>query len=355
MKAKFLIVTVSVLAIFTSCKKNDTPPTEITPVTTGVYVLNEGNYNANNTTLSYYNFSTGTAATDFYETANGSKLGDTGNDILLYGGKIYIIMNVSSYVEVADAFTAKSLKKIPFEKTDGGKRQPRYAAAYKNKVLVSSYDGTIAVIDTGSLHVDKWITVGTNPEGLTVSGDRLYVANSGGLSLEFDSTLSVVDLLSFEEVQKITVGINPGAVTADNSGNIYVACTGNYASIAPSLVKVSTASNTVVAKADTAVGKIRYHDGLLYTTGGYFGSANVRTLNTTNFSQTSANFVVDGTAILNPYGIHIDPESGDVYVTDSKDYVSSGEVFCFDKTGKKKFSFSVTPGVSPNSVAIVKQ
>lgn len=354
MKTRFLIIAVSTLFVFNSCTKDDLPPVNIPEVTGGVYVLNEGSFNGNNTTLSYYSFATQTPVTDFYQNTNGSGLGDTGNDMLLYGGKLYIVMNVSSYVEVADARTAKSLKKIKFEQDGGVARQPRYAVGHKNKVLVSSYDGTVAVIDTSNLTVEKWIEVGTNPEGVVASGDRLYVANSGGLSAELDSTISVIDLTTYTELQKITVGVNPGAITADNSGNVYVACTGNYANIGPKLVKVSTASNTVVASADTAVGKLKFYNGLLYTTGGYLGSANVRTLNTNDFSQTSPNFVTDGTSITNPYGININIENGDVYVTDSKNYSTAGEVFCFDKNGKKKFSFSVSPGLNPNSVAIIQ-
>jgi len=355
MKINFSVIAVSLLMFVSACKKEDKPAVETPEVTTGVYVLNEGNFGANNTTLTYYSFSTNTPVTDYYQNANGSGLGDTGNDMLIYGGKAYIVMNVSSYVEVTDAFTAKNIKKIPIETTAGVKRQPRYAAAYKSKVLVTSYDGTVAVIDTTSLEVEKWIEVGTNPEGLVVSGDRLYVANSGGLSAEFDSTLSVVDLKTFEELEKVVVGINPGAIAADNSGNIYVACAGNYADVAPSLVKLNTSGNTIVAKADTTVGKIKFYNGLLYTTGGYSGSPYVRTLNTTDFSQTGANFVTDGTTVTLPYGISIDEENGDVYVTDAKNFTNTGEVFCFDKIGKKKFSFSVSPGVSPNTVAIIRQ
>ncbi|MEO6914555.1 MAG: hypothetical protein ABI151_02010, partial [Chitinophagaceae bacterium] len=232
---------------------------------------------------------------------------------------------------------------------------PRFAVGYKNKVLVSSYDGTVAVIDTTSLTVDKFITVGSNPEGMVVSGDKLYVANSGGLNLVMDSTLSVIDLTTMTETLKIKVGVNPGSVTADNAGNVYVACTGDYARIKPKLVKVNTATNTIVKSADTAIGKLRYYDGLLYATGGYLGSSKLRALSTTDFAQTRADFITDGTVLTKPYGLNIDNATGDVYLTDAKNYTSSGEVFCFDKTGKKKFSFSVSPGVSPNTVAIVKQ
>ena len=351
-----LLVCLTILSM-TACKKDNAPTTTTTPpkVTTGVYVLSEGLFNMNNTTLTYFNFSSSTATTDFFANTNGSGLGDTGNDIIIYGGKIYIVMNVSSYVEVADALTAKHISKIDFKTSGSAPRQPRSAVGYKNKVLVTSYDGTVAVIDTTSLTIEKFITVGANPEQLAISGDKLFVANSGGLNPVYDSTVSVVDLTSFTETQKIVVGLNPFCVTADSSGNVYVGCSGNFASIGPKLVKLNASTNTIIKSADTAVGKIHFFNGALYATGGYLGTSNVRALSTTDFSQASPNFITDGTIVTQPYGVNIDPQSGDVYITDAKDYISSGEVFCFDKTGKKKFSFSVTPGINPNTVVFIRQ
>lgn len=62
-----------------------------------------------------------------------------------------------------------------------------------------------------------------------------------------------------------------------------------------------------------------------------------------------------GPKIKLAYGVNVDDATGEVYVTDAKDYISSGEVFCFDNTGKKKFSFSVTPGLNPNTVVLIKK
>jgi YVTN family beta-propeller protein len=354
-KIKFCALAITLTSLFVSCKKNDTPPVTVPKVTTGLYVLSEGTFNGNNTTLTYYNFATSTPSTDFFATANGSGLGDTGNDIIIYGGKMYIVVNVSSYVEIADALTGKEIKKISFKTATSVPRQPRYAVGYKNKVLVSSYDGTVAVIDTTSLLAERFINVGKNPEQMAVIGSNLYVANSGGLTPGYDSTVSVVDLATYTETKKITVGVNPASIAADSAGNIYVGCIGDYNTVSPKLVKVNATTGVVIKSADTAVGKIRFYNNLLYVTGGYLGSVYVRTLNTTDFKQTSSNFVTDGTVVTFPYGLNIDPGTGDVYVTDGVDYVSAGRVFCFDKTGKKKFSFSVDPGRNPNTVVFIKQ
>ena len=348
-------VCAGLLLVLASCHKDDTSPVTPPVVTTGLYVLDEGLFNANNTMLTYYNFSTGTASTDFFASVNGSGLGDTGNDIVIYGGKLYVVMNVSSYVEVADALTAKEIKKIDLK--DGStSRQPRYAVGYKNKLLVSSYDGTVAVIDTTTLTIDKFITVGSNPEQLVVSGDKLFVANSGGLNYpNYDSTVSVIDLNSFTEKGKIVVGLNPGKMAADNNGNVFVVSSGNYSDVFPKIVHINAASEAVVGSVDSSVYIIRCSGDKLYATGGYGVDQKVIVFNTSDLSVSKNNFIADGTAITSTYGLNIDDETGDVYVTDAKDYVSPGEVFCFDKTGTKKFSFSTTPGINPDKVVIIKK
>ena len=61
----------------------------------------------NNTTLTYYDFASATPTTDYFKNVNGFGLGDTGSDFIIYGGKVYIVMNVSGYVAVANAFSCK--------------------------------------------------------------------------------------------------------------------------------------------------------------------------------------------------------------------------------------------------------
>jgi YVTN family beta-propeller protein len=351
-KKKLPFLFLSLVLVVFSCKKNDSPPPVTPKVTTGVYTLDQGNYGHNNTALTYYDFTSGTPATDFFKSVNGFGLGDTGSDFIIYGGKVYIVMNVSGYVAVSNSSNAKFIDTINF-KNAGVNRGPENIIAYGTNVFVSSSDGTVAVIDTTTLTIGKFITVGTNPAQMAVSGSNLYVSNTGAISGNYDSTLSVIDLTALAETGKITVGINPGSIAGDSSGNIFVACTGDYISIAPTLVKVSVGTGKVILTVDSIVGSIRYYNNTLLTTGGYLGAANTGILNTSDLTAVRSSFVTDGTVITNPYGLDVDPATGDLYVCDAKDYSSSGEVFCFDKNGKQKFNFSTTPGISPIRTQLV--
>jgi YVTN family beta-propeller protein len=342
-----------VIMLMTACSKESNSGNPNQPLTSGVYTLNQGNYNHNNTMLTYYDFTSGAATTDFFRNANGFDLGDTGSDFIIYGGKIYIVMNVSGYVAVTD-IASHFIDTIDF-KNAGVNRGPENIVAYGTNVFVSSTEGTVAVIDTTSLTVSKYITVGSNPAQMVVSGTNLCVSNTGGFSASFDSTVSIIDLHSLTETSKITVGINPGSLAADNAGYIYVACTGDYNTAGPKLVKVNTLDGTIAQTVDSAVGTVRFYNNYLLTTGGYLGSANVGYLSTADLTPGRPSFITDGTAIQNPYGVDVDPSTGDVYVEDAKNFSSFGEVFCFDRNGKKKFSYSVTPGVTPIKSALLMQ
>jgi hypothetical protein len=353
-KNSFLLPVIFVLVFVASCKKTNPAMSPTPKVTTGVYSLNQGNYGMNNTTITYYDFATSTPTTDYFRNVNNFGLGDTGSDFIIYGGKMFIVMNNSGNVNVSDALTAKFIDTIDF-KNAGVNRGPENIVSYGKYVFVSTTDGNVAVIDTGSLSISEFIAVGSNPAQMAILGTNLYVSNTGGFSAQFDSTVSVIDLNSLAQTSQITVGINPGSIAADDSGNIYVACAGNYSNIGPTLVKVNASSNTIVKSADTAVGIIRFYNGNLYVTGGYYGVPNVRVLSTADFSAVKSNFISDGTVVTNPYGLDIDGTTGNVYVGDAKDYVSAGEVFCFDKNGNDKFSFSTSPTASPIRVQLIQQ
>lgn len=59
--------------------------------------------------------------------------------------------------------------------------------------------------------------------------------------------------------------------------------------------------------------------------------------NTKTKKTDTRNFITDGTekSIKIPYGIAINPETGEFFVTDAKDYVTPGTLYCFSRDGKR--------------------
>lgn len=78
-----------------------------------VVVLNQGKYQGNNAGLNLFNVTTKTNTLDYFNVKNNRGLGDSGQDMILYGSKIYIAVYNSSIIEVIDAQTGISIKSIP--------------------------------------------------------------------------------------------------------------------------------------------------------------------------------------------------------------------------------------------------
>jgi YVTN family beta-propeller protein len=348
-KLNSLLGSLALLFILASCHKDAkvTPPH--VAVTDGYYILNQGLFNDNNSTLSFYSYTSKQVAADIFSAVNSRGLGDTGNDIEIYGSKMYIVMNVSSTVEVVDAKSAKSLQQIKLF-NGATAREPRDVVFYKNNAYVTSYDGTVAVIDTTSLTVSKYITVGRNPEQLTVANGKAYVANSGGLDYpNYDKTVSVIDLSSNTVIKTLTVVVNPQNVAVDNYGNVYVLSAGDYNTVKSSLAVIDANTDVVKSQKDFDGSNMIIQGDNLY----FISSANkIEVYSVKTQGISNASFISDGTAITTPYAIAVDGTTGEVFVTDAKDYVSNGSVYAFDKTGK--LEYSITAGINPGKIAFLK-
>ena len=346
------------LMMLNACKKNDTVPPTPAPVVlapaVGEYVLSEGGFGNNNTKLSYHDNTANTTAGDFFLQQNPTMtagLGDTGNDMIIYGSKLYIVVNNSSVVTVLNANNATFIKKINFLNGTTPK-SPRYAAAARGKVFVTSYDNMVSVIDTSSLTIVSSIAVGANPEGIAASANYLYVANSGGFNIVPDSTVSLIDLNTLTEVRKIKVGVNPNKIEINAAGNVYVSAYGNFTNIPASVSMINGTTNLTSTGlgAGFAYSHIRISGNIAYLYNNYGGTGTAKVYNTATNTIVRNEFITDGTVVNTAYGINIDDQNGDVYIANAPSYTSPGSVICFTNGGVKKFSFSVAPGINPNKI-----
>lgn len=327
---------------------------QVSSVVKGFYQLNEGNMGMNRATLDYFDYTTGRYHRDIFSERNPQvvkELGDVGNDLQVYGNKLYAVINASNLVVVFDVRTARMLKQITIPNC-------RYVTFHKGKAFVSSYAGKVGLdpnaelglvveIDTASMELTgRKVVVGYQPEQMVVWKNKLYVANSGGYRHpNYDNTMSVIDLNSFAELKKIEVGINLHQMQIDKYGDIYVNSRGNYGSIPSKLYIIDADNDAVKAQVDLPVsGMTLCGDSLYYysvhtnyinsTNEVKYGIWNVRTEQLVNDQ-----LITDGTEqnIMLPYGIAVNPETKDVLIGDAQNYVVTGYVYCYDAHGRLKW------------------
>jgi YVTN family beta-propeller protein len=330
---------------------------------TGMYVLCEGNMGSNKCTLDFLDLTTAQYHRNIYSELNPEtvkELGDVGNDIKVYGSRLWMIINCSNKVEVADVGTARRIGQVDIPNC-------RYLAFHDGYAYVSSFAGPVMgaeeqlglvyKVDTLTLEIAGRVEVGYQPEEMAVLDGKLYVVNSGGyMPPVYDNRVSVIDLNTFKVERTIEVGRNLHRCRADRYGQLWITSRGNYEDVPPRVYCMQQSSDGYVAIGDEIdasisemclVGDSLYYIGtawseILQRNTVSYGIINVRT------HQKAADHLSTApemSKIRLPYGIIVNPINRDFYIMDAKNYVSSGELLHFLPDGT--FDWSVRTGDIP--------
>ena len=372
-----------ILAMVSSCREDfyiipsQNQDTGVAPTRgdiVGMYVLNEGNMGSNKASIDFLDLDENKPTVHYHRNIYSERnpnvvkeLGDVGNDIKIYGSKLWIVVNVSNKVEVATVDSCKRITQINIPNC-------RYLVFKDGFAYVSSYVGPVKLdqdvplgmvykVDTVDCKKKDSVVVGYQPEELCIVDNKLYVANSGGYRApNYDNTLSEIDLTTFKEIRKIKVGLNLHHCQVDHYGQIWVSSRGNYNDVPSRIYWLYKGHNQVyevIDSIDTPVSGLSIVGDSLY----YYGSAwnnatkqntisygliNVRTHQTIDTNLFSSPEVK---SITMPYGIMVNPIERDFYLMDAKNYVSSGSLLHFKPDGTH--DFTVQTGDIPGHATFV--
>jgi len=318
-----------------------------------VYILNEGNFNAGNgsiTRVPFINSLPQSPIQNAYAKANsGLPLGDLIQSSHRIGNELWLVISNSHKIERVDVFTLKRLGTIRFTGSPG----PREIATSNGYAFVTLQNSDqVAVINLDSYFVVQNINVGSRPEGITASNGRIFVANSGFGS---GRTISILNAQTLAIETTIDVCDNPTAVKSTGNGEVWVLCSGAYNNFAdpnddtpgmlrkigsltleasepkiigghPSRLAVSTSTKELLFITETGVGKLRYDlpnaEPTLFIPGFYYG-----------------------------LGVFDNGGSSLIAVTDAKNYIQAGSIEWFNMSGMK--IASTVAGIIPGSVAFI--
>ena len=383
MRRIFYLLAVAVIAVVSSCRNDDVviPPTpedtgkpSVKGKVVGMYVLNEGVMGFNKATLDYLDLSayglTVQYMRNIYPSRNPDdvkELGDVGNDVKVYGSKLWMVINCSNKVVVASVADCRRQGQVDIPNC-------RYLAFHDGYAYVSSYVGpvdrsqdsplgSVYKVDTTSLSIVGRVDVGYQPDEMAVLDGKLYVANSGGYRApNYDRTVSVIDLATFREERKIDVDINLLRCKADKYGQLWVSSRGDTYDVPSRLYWLRKDQSGRMEKAGSINHNVSDYcivgDSLYFIAAEWssimmdntisYGIVNVRTHELVSQTLSSAPELA---AVEMPYGIIVNPYERDFYVMDAKNYLSSGELLHFKADGS--FDWKVSTGDIPGHAAFV--
>ncbi|MFT5748017.1 MAG: DNA-binding beta-propeller fold protein YncE [Saprospiraceae bacterium] len=317
---------------------------------TGVFVINEGNFQNGAGTVSFIG-ENDTESTNFvYEGANCDDiLGSVVQSISEIDDEFYVVVNNSHKVVVVN----NKMNKIG--QVDE-LRFPRYLLKVDDNTAyitqwTNEVKGSVAVVNLTNLEIEQRIPAGTGPEGLIAYQGKIYVANGGGLEEEFgDSTVSIINPMTHEVEKTLQVGNNPNGFQIDKNGDLWVSCFGFQNSVIPndllnkngSMARIKEETVQEIIEFDNlGINRLQINtnrDQLYFLYGGnpfapiYTFDVDTKLLSTNPFINVLA------------YGLGVHPATGHIFVADAKSFVETGEVLEYDENGVLLQSFFTSIG-----------
>lgn len=337
-KSSFLLV--GLMLIVGACKK---PPPQEEPLpegyADGILVVNEGLYQQNNASISYYSNATSEVQQQAFMAVNARGLGDTANDLVAFSqsGSPYfcVAVDVSSQLEIIHAKTLKSVGQVSL--IDGGvAKSPRRVLSANGKIYACNFDGTVSVITIATLYISKTIQVGNNPDGMTISNGKLYVSNSGGLNApNYDSTITVIDMATDSVIHTIDARINCTSMLSGLGNDVYVISNGDYGSISKAMLRIDATTDVVTDEYPVNITSWATNNEWMYYYDADLNGVYRFDMNNQVFENTQ---IIDGSGFTTPYKMAIN--NSRIYLADANSYVNSSTIRVYDLSGNYIYEFT---------------
>lgn len=338
----------------TGCSKND----DVDPDTTSgfnfsdkgdgtLFVLNEGNFQYGNSTLSAYNPATNETINEAFFQANEMKLGDGAQSMTIAGNKGWIAVNNSNVVFAVNPHTLKEYGRIT------GLTSPRFFHQVNDKkaYITQMYDNRIAIADpekytvTGYIDIPDMEQATGSTEQMVAYGDYIFCN-----CWSYQKNIIKIDTRTDKVAATLEVGIQPRYIALDCNDKLWVLTDGGgwdqnpIGYEAPALVKIDAKTFTIEQTYGFNLGDycsklcINGEKDTLYWINGdvWKMDVNASSLPTQSFLKSNGTYY---------YGLTVAPASGDVYVADAIDYAQNGLVRRYSPDGKLTDEFTV--GVNP--------
>ncbi len=304
---------------------------EITEFPEGIFVVNRGNDDVANGTISFYQRECEQVVDNIYLKANLSpQLGNDLRDMVFIGAEGFVLSNNSNRLTIVNADDFTFIASI-----EGFENPQNLLVVNPNKIYVSQWGadgltGSIEVIDVQSRSIIASIPTPGGPGKMISQGPAVFVANSGGFAP--DSLLSKIDATSDLFLKTIQVGVNPVDLVEDQEGGIWTLCGGVLVNFQNPMGPENTPGRLVRVSNDRAELAFPLTAGarnlVINNTGDQLYFVNNNWTYQHGIRQTSLSQVPFLDLSFNGYAV--DPQSGLLLAANALDFKKRGEIVLFD-------------------------
>jgi len=217
-----------------SCGGDDNEPP---PVNNDVLIINEGNFQSGDGSISLFNPVENEVTLNAYEAANGDPVGATIQKVVEHNRMLYMVTNFPDRLEKINPETL-----VREGELSTGFNNPFAFAAVGDKGYVTNWgnlnfetflyeDSYISVIDLNTMTELRKIESSVQPQDAVVVNGTLYVSDWSS------NTVSVYNTETDEEITNINMPFGPDRMVVDKDENIWVLCSTGR------MVKITTADN----------------------------------------------------------------------------------------------------------------
>ncbi len=264
--------------------------------------------------------------------SNARSLGDVAESMKIIRNLGYLVINNSNRIEVVSLKDFKSIKSIT------GLFSPRYIEVVNSdKAYATNLQNNISIIDLRNNSVTGAIQTSTWTENLLMF-DKYMLVNSIGNFNEPSSRrkaqVFVIDTQTDSIVDSIQTGKEPVGIVIDINKKVWVLCSGGYDNYeAPSLIQINPESREV-EKVLTFPNPKEVPSRLCINSSGdtiYYIKGGVFQMPITSNTLPDQPLIPSDGRLF--YGLAVHPNTGNIYVSDAKDYVQNGAAFQYSVKG----------------------
>jgi len=302
----------------------------------GVFIVNEGNFLYENSSLSFYDYSINKVSNNIFLIANEIPLGDVAQSLSFNEGVGYVVVNNSAKIICFDPEDGTLIETI------SGFESPRQmliindakayvSDIYARKIFIANpLEFTITgAIDTDN-HSGKFNQ--HSAESMLLHGNRVFAA-----CWSFDNTILVIDIQTDRIIDSVKVNRQPNSMVLDREGRLWVLSDGGFQGSAYG--QDTAAISCIDAESLQTIRKMSFSsldaspvNLVINATADtlYFINKDIfrMEVSSTNL-PTEALISGDGKQF---YSLGVDPVSSDIYIGDAVDYQQSGMVYRYRET-----------------------